>query len=223
MSNLRFGARKWISLSSSTTEQLSPGGPAKWGLHPIYGTVTSRKVPAAAATVDFNGTIYDAWVTTAPHGRSSPAFRLWYDPSLAFELKRSFVMSYMRSLEGRLDSDRDVEHAASFWEFLDIEFDERQRSGAFGIFKSNRMTGGCRFWTMVSPSSGSVVERNSTFSEDIASPTNSRKSASSSIASTVTFDSGDSAFLICSSSLMFPDLPKIPVSAKSKRARQLSR
>ena len=105
-----------------------PGWACKmWGLHPIYGTVTSRKVPAAAATIDFNGTIYDAWVTTAPYGRSSPAFRLWYDPSLAFELKRSFVMSYMRSLEGRLDSDRDVEHAASFWEFLDIEFDERQR------------------------------------------------------------------------------------------------
>ena len=98
-----------------------------WGLDQIYGTITSRTVPAARASVDFNGTIYDASVTTAPHGRSSPAFRLWYDPSLAFELKRSFVMSYMRSLEGRLNSDRDVEQAESFWEFLDIEFDEKQR------------------------------------------------------------------------------------------------
>src|ERR1035441_8239631 len=116
---------KYLLEHNGTT---TPGWACKmWGLPPIYGKVTSRKVPAAAATVDFNGTIYDAWVTTAPYGRSSPAFRLWYDPSLAFELKRSFVMSYMRSLEGRLDSDRDVEHAASFWEFLDIEFDERQR------------------------------------------------------------------------------------------------
>ena len=98
-----------------------------WRLQPIYGEVTSRRVPAAKASVEFNGITHDAWVTTAPHGRSSPAFRLWYDPSLAFELKRSFVMSYMRSLEGRLNSDRDVEQEASFWEFLDIEFDEKQR------------------------------------------------------------------------------------------------
>jgi len=107
-----------------------------WKLHPIYRAVTSRKDPAAKATVIFNKKIYDAWVTTAPHGRSSPAFRLWYDPSLSFELKSAFVMSYMRSLEERLQREGDTEQTISFWEFLDIEFDEPNRLFRFVAYYS---------------------------------------------------------------------------------------
>jgi hypothetical protein len=71
-----------------------------WSLPEIYGGVTSSKDPRSNARISYRGTQYDAWVTTAPHGRKSPAFRLWFDSILSLGLKRTFLMSYMRSLEG---------------------------------------------------------------------------------------------------------------------------
>jgi hypothetical protein len=102
-----------------------------WGLKQLYGDVTSRKDDRSRASTTFKGITYDAWVTTAPHGRSSPAFRLWYDKALSYELKGAFVMSYMRSLEGSLQTSCDPEQQISFWEFLDIEFDPQHRAFRF--------------------------------------------------------------------------------------------
>jgi hypothetical protein len=98
-----------------------------WKLPEIYSEVTSRKNPQASATVQYRGKQYDAWVTVASQGRKSPAFRLWYDRVLSLELKRTFLMSYMRSLEGALQETADVEQKIPFWEFLDIEFDKSRR------------------------------------------------------------------------------------------------
>jgi len=56
---------------------------------------------------------------------------MWYDKALSYELKRAFVMSYMRSLEGALHSGSDPEQGVSFWEFLDIEFDPQNRAFRF--------------------------------------------------------------------------------------------
>jgi hypothetical protein len=98
-----------------------------WGLPEIYGNVTSRKDPRSSAAVIYKGTQYAAWVTTAPHGRKSPAFRLWFDPVLSLGLKRTFLMSYMRSLEASLQGKVDIEQLIPFWEFLDIEFDKQRR------------------------------------------------------------------------------------------------
>jgi hypothetical protein len=98
-----------------------------WDLPKIYGSVTSRKASEAKTLVKYGGSEFDAWVTTAPHGRKSPAYRLWYQPSLSLELKRTFLMSYMRSLEGTLQKVSDIELSIPFWEFLDIEFDTVHR------------------------------------------------------------------------------------------------
>lgn len=102
-----------------------------WGLQEMYGQVTSRKDPRSKALIRYKNAEYEAWVTTAPHGRKSPAFRLWYDRLLSLELKRSFLMSYMRSLEGALQVNTDVELKIPFWEFLDIEFDQVNRRFRF--------------------------------------------------------------------------------------------
>ena len=102
-----------------------------WTLKELYGDVTSRKDPRSKASVSFRKVSYEAWVTTAPHGRHSPAFRLWYDKALSYELKRAFVMSYMRSLEESLQGDSNQEQQISFWEFLDIEFDPKNRAFHF--------------------------------------------------------------------------------------------
>ena len=102
-----------------------------WSLPEIYGTVTSRKDPRSSAIVFYKGMQYSAWVTTAPHGRKSPAFRLWFDPILSLALKRTFLMSYMRSLEGALQETVDIEQLIPFWEFLDIEFDKPRHTFRF--------------------------------------------------------------------------------------------
>lgn len=102
-----------------------------WGLQEIYGRVTSKTDPESSALVRYNKKEYKAWVTTAPHGRKSPAYRLWYDPTLSLELKRTFLMSYMRSLEGALERNAEPEENIPFWEFPDIEFDRTKRNFRF--------------------------------------------------------------------------------------------
>jgi hypothetical protein len=98
-----------------------------WGLPDLYAKVSSKSDPKAQATAEYNGRSYSAWVTAARHGRKSPAFRFWYDPALSLELKRAFLMSYMRTLEGELHKDGDAEKTIPFWEFLDVEFDNKNR------------------------------------------------------------------------------------------------
>jgi len=98
-----------------------------WGINAMYGDVTSKADPKSEAKATYKGRIYPAWITAAKQGRSSPAFRLWYDAALSLELKRTFLMSYMRALEGMLDRTADAEESIPFWEFLDIEFDNKNR------------------------------------------------------------------------------------------------
>jgi hypothetical protein len=102
-----------------------------WDLHTLYGHVCSRKDPASTAAIRYKGNEYPAWVTAATKGRKSPAFRLWFDRTLSLGLRRTFLMSYMRSLEGALQPGADVEEKIPFWEFLDIEFDPATRRFKF--------------------------------------------------------------------------------------------
>jgi hypothetical protein len=100
-----------------------------WGLIEDFGDINSRSDYRARVKVSFAGTQYEGWVTTARHGRSSPALRLWYKEELSLKLKYTFLMSYMRSLEQRLSGNTygDVEKKIPFWEFLDIEYDRTAR------------------------------------------------------------------------------------------------
>lgn len=104
-----------------------------WELPSLFSEVSSRKDPKAEVAVKFDGNKYKGWVTTAKHGRSSPAYRLWFEEELSLRLKRTFVMSYMRSLETDLSRLRvdEIEKKIPFWEFLDIEFDSSQRNFIF--------------------------------------------------------------------------------------------
>lgn len=103
-----------------------------WNFQNIYGDVNSKTDPRSSTWVTYRGKKYQAWVTVvkysgatlAKYGRKVPTFRLWYEPALVLELKRTFLMSYMRALEGDLQKGGDVESTIPFWEFLDIEFDQ---------------------------------------------------------------------------------------------------
>lgn len=98
-----------------------------WTLPDLFSGITSRNDPNSVAQVTFQAQTYRASVTAAPHGRRTPAYRLWFDPALSYELKQLFLMSYMRSLEGALGNSQDIETDIPFAEFLDIEFDPEKR------------------------------------------------------------------------------------------------
>lgn len=104
-----------------------------WGLPTIFSDVSSRKDSKSEVNIKFEKKKYKGWVTTAKHGRNSPAYRLWFEDELSLLLKRTFVMSYMRALETGLSRLRvaEIEKQIPFWEFLDIEFDISQRMFIF--------------------------------------------------------------------------------------------
>jgi hypothetical protein len=104
-----------------------------WNLVPCFGEICSRLDERAKVTVSFEGVDYEGWITTAKHGRSSSAMRLWYQEELSIRLKYTFLMSYMRSLEQRLakGDGNNIEAEIPFWEFLDIEYDQATRRFRF--------------------------------------------------------------------------------------------
>ena len=65
-------------------------------------------------------------MTIAKEGRKTPAYRLWYQKQLSYELKDAFLMSFVRDIEDRLRKSKgtdktSIEEEIPFWEFLDIE------------------------------------------------------------------------------------------------------
>jgi hypothetical protein len=104
-----------------------------WGLPSYFQHVISKKSPEAQVTIRYERKTYKGWITVAKEGRTNPAYRLWFEDSLARELKYTFLMSYMRSLEQSLTTDnkKDIESEIPFWEFLDIEFNQQKREFIF--------------------------------------------------------------------------------------------
>ena len=100
-----------------------------WGIQSEFSNVTSKKDADARVLIEFESSSYEGWITVAKKGRTTPAYRLWYDESLSLELKHTFLMSYMRSLETSLSplKTADIEKSIPFWEFLDIEYDRSSR------------------------------------------------------------------------------------------------
>lgn len=104
-----------------------------WELPSLFQKITSKRSKESRITIRFLKKEYQGWVTVAQKGRSSPAYRLWFEEDLSLKLKYTFLMSYMRSLEQSLkDNDKqDIEKEIPFWEFLDIEFDLSKRQFHF--------------------------------------------------------------------------------------------
>jgi len=96
-----------------------------WDLPSQFSKISSRKDPDSEVSILFKKKKYMGWITTTIKGRKTPAFRLWFEEGLSLQLKHTFVMSYMRSLETALSPQKlsEIEKLIPFWEFLDIEFD----------------------------------------------------------------------------------------------------
>ena len=99
---------------------------------------SSRKEDSSSVKVVFEKKSYEGWITVQTKSRATPFFRLWFDDDLIVELRKAFLMTYVRSLEEELAKRQekanskspkwDSEEMIPFWEFLDIEFDRSERA-----------------------------------------------------------------------------------------------
>ena len=103
-----------------------------WEINGYYKDVTSKDDPKSRVNIKFHKKSYNGWIVLTRKGRKKPLFRLWFTDELSYELKHTFVMSYMRTLEGSLRKKASsIEDEISFWEFLDIEYDVLNKTFLF--------------------------------------------------------------------------------------------
>ena len=73
-----------------------------WDIENDFSSCISRSNPQSEVNVEFKGKQFKGWVTIAKEGRKTPAYRLWYQKQLSYELKDAFLMSFVRDIEDRL-------------------------------------------------------------------------------------------------------------------------
>lgn len=102
-----------------------------WNLDHIFPELKGKRDPKSNILINFNKKQYSGHVTcTRPKDRPNKFYRMWFGDDLQTELKEVFLMSFMRDIENRLrsENDSDIEEDIPFWEFLDIEFNERSKT-----------------------------------------------------------------------------------------------
>jgi hypothetical protein len=109
-----------------------------FGIRKDFRVGAGKSDKSSRITVVFEKKTYGASITVQTSSRPSPFFRLWFDNDLIVELRKAFLMTYVRSLEEELakkaekdDPDADKwssEEEIPFWEFLDIEYNRSKRT-----------------------------------------------------------------------------------------------
>jgi hypothetical protein len=104
-----------------------------WNIEKHFSACYSKDDPDTKVAILFDHNYYDGWVTCAKEGRKTPAYRLWFSEDLLYKIKDVYLMSFMRSIEDRLREDRsqNIEEVIPFWEFVDIEYDDKKRIFSF--------------------------------------------------------------------------------------------
>ena len=98
-----------------------------WELN-IYNA-KSKNDESASVQIKFNKKNYSGSITT--YKNTGTRRRLHFDKTLGDTLKRTFLMSYIRSIEKGLTIKGDSTEPPEYWEFLDIEFNSRDRQFIF--------------------------------------------------------------------------------------------
>jgi len=112
-----------------------------WGIQKQFHNCKSKKDSNSEVEIIFKNKKYGGWVTIAKEGRKTPAYRLWFSEDLQYEIKDSYLMSYMRDIEYRLRGDKSVniESEIPFWEFLDIEYDNKNKRFKFNAYYTQEL------------------------------------------------------------------------------------
>ena len=100
-----------------------------WNIKKQFKNCPSKKDPKSQVTIVFEKKRYQGSVNT--YGKNG--HRLFFGNDCVEHLKDTFLMSYMRSLEEKLDQDsqEQIEDKIPFWEFLDIEFNSSKKEFLF--------------------------------------------------------------------------------------------
>ena len=105
-----------------------------WKIEETFEHVKSIQDSASEVKVLFEGNLFKGNVFFSEHG-TGKICRFSFHNKLHSILKDKFLMTYMRSLEGKLrkssGSKVDIEKEIPFWEFIDIEFDSSTRTFKF--------------------------------------------------------------------------------------------
>jgi hypothetical protein len=101
-----------------------------WNIEETFEGVRSKRDNLSCVKIYFNrqGSQQQTFSGQVTQVKASTGFkyRLYFEEQLIDELRKTFLMSFMRSIEAELSensSNRDIEEEISFWEFIDIEFD----------------------------------------------------------------------------------------------------
>jgi hypothetical protein len=105
-----------------------------WRIERLFGTNTSKKNKEADVIIKFNKNDYEGWIIYTNYKKQGDTFyKLTFSKAFGGKLRDVFVMSYMRGLEQQLRKgnqtyiQKQVEEDIPFWEFIDIEFDAKNK------------------------------------------------------------------------------------------------
>lgn len=105
-----------------------------WDIEKSFENVSSKSDPHSKVSIIFKKHSYSGNVYFSERS-SGKMCRFAFEPKLHAELKDTFLMSYMRALEGQLRKQKgekaDTELAIPFWEFIDIEFNSETKTFFF--------------------------------------------------------------------------------------------
>jgi hypothetical protein len=99
-----------------------------WNIPVSYRNVLSKKNILSQVQIIFKGKIYagNQYTKKKAPDRRKIQYYLSFSKELHRELKQTFRMSYLRSIEMDLGGDA-AEKNSPFWEFLDIEFNDKDK------------------------------------------------------------------------------------------------
>jgi len=109
-----------------------------WDIQKTFENVRSKKDPSAQVEINLNRQGFERKSFTGQVAKIKHStgfrYRLYFEEKLIDELRKTYLMSFMRSLEAELSensSNRNIEEEISFWEFIDIEFDVANKTFIF--------------------------------------------------------------------------------------------
>lgn len=101
-----------------------------WDIERLFEGVAGKSDPYSKVTLLYGKKEYVGRISKRKR-LNGVKYLLVMDESLKHELRDTYLMTYMRSIEAELSiekNNRDVEEEISFWEFLDIEFDSARKT-----------------------------------------------------------------------------------------------
>jgi hypothetical protein len=105
-----------------------------WDIENTFSDVHSKSDPRSAVSITFRGINYSGNIFFSER-TSGRMCRFAFEQKLHAELKDTFLMTYMRALEGQICKQNgqkvDIELAIPFWEFIDIEFNSEAKTFIF--------------------------------------------------------------------------------------------